>query len=62
MYFKKKWCRTAGKDPLFGPVDSFQIDPNKIKILTNVTIKCGFFPFKNILYSNRTKKGAMNYV
>ena len=29
LYFKEKWCNTAEKDPLFGLVDGFQIDPNK---------------------------------
>ena len=28
VYFKEKWSRTAGKDPLLGHVDGFQIDPN----------------------------------
>ena len=27
-YCKKKWCPAGGKDPLFGRVDGFQIDPN----------------------------------
>lgn len=51
----------ATKEPLLKPERfpinncfSAGINTNKIKILTNVTIKCGFFPFKNILYSNRT--------
>ena len=26
----KKWCPAGGKDPLFGRVDGFQIDPNKM--------------------------------
>jgi len=26
-YCKKKWCPAGGKDPLFGRVDGFQIDP-----------------------------------
>lgn len=26
---KKKWYPAGGKDPLFGRVDGFQIDPNK---------------------------------
>ena len=29
MYCKGKWCTAGGKDPLFGRVDGFQIDPNK---------------------------------
>ena len=28
MYYKGKWCTASGKDPLFGHVDGFQIDPN----------------------------------
>ena len=28
LYFKEKWCPAAGKDPLLGHVDCFQIDPN----------------------------------
>ena len=28
MYYKGKWCTAGGKDPLFGHVDGFQIDPN----------------------------------
>ena len=28
MYCKGKWCTADGKDPLFGRVDGFQIDPN----------------------------------
>ena len=27
MYCKGKWCTADGKDPLFGRVDGFQIDP-----------------------------------
>ncbi len=27
MYYKEKWCTAGGKDPLFGHVDGFQIDP-----------------------------------
>ena len=27
MYYKGKWCTAGGKDPLFGHVDGFQIDP-----------------------------------
>ena len=30
MYYKGKWCTAGGKDPLFGHVDGFQIDPNKM--------------------------------
>ena len=30
MYYKGKWCTAGGKDPLFGHVDGFQIDPNKL--------------------------------
>ena len=26
-YCKKKWCPAGGKDPLFGRVDGFQLDP-----------------------------------
>ena len=29
MYYKGKWCTAGGKDPLFGHVDGFQIDPKK---------------------------------
>ena len=29
MYYKGKWCTAGGKDPLFGHVDGFQIDPNQ---------------------------------
>jgi len=28
VYYKGKWCTAGGKDPLFGHVDGFQIDPN----------------------------------
>jgi len=28
VYCKEKWCTAGGKDPLFGRVDGFQIDPN----------------------------------
>jgi len=28
VYCKGKWCTAGGKDPLFGLVDGFQIDPN----------------------------------
>ena len=28
VYCKGKWCTAGGKDPLFGRVDGFQIDPN----------------------------------
>ena len=31
MYYKGKWCTTGGKDPLFGHVDGFQIDPKIFK-------------------------------
>ena len=27
VYYKGKWCTAGGKDPLFGHVDGFQIDP-----------------------------------
>ena len=30
-YCKKKWCPAGGKDPLFGRVDGFQIDPKIFK-------------------------------
>jgi len=30
VYCKGKWCTAGGKDPLFGHVDGFQIDPKKI--------------------------------
>ncbi len=34
MYYKGKWCTADGKDPLFGRVDGFQIDPkNSYKVL-----------------------------
>ena len=29
VYYKGKWCTAGGKDPLFGHVDGFQIDPKK---------------------------------
>ena len=29
MYYKGQWCTAGGKDPLFGHVDGFQIDPNQ---------------------------------
>ena len=32
MYCKGKWCTAGGKDPLFGRVDGFQIDPNTSSI------------------------------
>ena len=32
VYYKGKWCTAGGKDLLFGHVDGFQIDPNKIRI------------------------------
>ena len=28
-YCKEKWCPADGKDPLFGRVDGFQIDPKR---------------------------------
>ena len=31
MYCKGKWCTADGKDPLFGRVDGFQIDPKIFK-------------------------------
>ena len=31
MYYKGKWCTAGGKDPLFGHVDGFQIDPKILK-------------------------------
>ncbi len=31
MYYKGKWCTAGGKDPLFGHVDGFQIDPKIFK-------------------------------
>ena len=37
MYYKGKWCTAGGKDPLFGHVDGFQIDPKSfLKILIEV--------------------------
>ena len=54
-YCKKKWCPAGGKDPLFGRVDGFQIDPN-----TNVTTILTFRTVKyNIIfkgYSAECKK------
>jgi len=32
VYYKGKWCTAGGKDPLFGHVDGFQIDPKKVLI------------------------------
>ena len=29
VYYKGKWCTAGGKDPLFGRVDGFQIDPKR---------------------------------
>jgi hypothetical protein len=31
VYCKGKWCTAGGKDPLFGRVDGFQIDPKIFK-------------------------------
>ena len=31
MYCKEKWRTAGGKDPLFGHVDGFQIDPKIFK-------------------------------
>ena len=31
MYCKEKWRTAGGKDPLFGQVDGFQIDPKIFK-------------------------------
>ena len=31
MYCKEKWRTAGGKDPLFGHVDGFQIDPKILK-------------------------------
>ena len=31
VYYKGKWCTAGGKDPLFGHVDGFQIDPKIFK-------------------------------
>ena len=33
LYFKGKWCRRAGKDPLFGRVGCFQICPKLLLAL-----------------------------
>ena len=43
MYCKGKWCTAGGKDPLFGRVDGFQIDPKIfLKILIGVQYEsCG---------------------
>ena len=30
VYCKKKWRTADGKDPLFGRVDGFQIDPSLV--------------------------------
>ena len=32
MYCKEKWRTAGGKDPLFGRVDGFQIDPREIQL------------------------------
>ena len=37
MYYKGKWCTAGGKDPLFGHVDGFQIDPKTVRR----TVCCG---------------------
>ena len=39
VYFKEKWCRTAGKDPPLGHVDGFQIGPSSFSVALN-EIKC----------------------
>ena len=41
MYYKGKWCTAGGKDPLFGHVDGFQIDP---KLFPGVLLS-GFLAF-----------------
>ncbi len=40
LYFKEKWCRTAGKAPLFGHVDGFQIVPRLLKRLSYQIVIC----------------------
>ena len=37
MYCKGKWCTAGGKDPLFGRVDGFQIDPKIFLMLIDLT-------------------------
>ncbi|MEE1455739.1 MAG: hypothetical protein UF383_00955, partial [Oscillospiraceae bacterium] len=37
VYYKGKWCTAGGKDPLFGHVDGFQIDPKRIRSFFSLT-------------------------
>ena len=41
MYCKEKWRTAGGKDPLFGHVDGFQIDPNWSSVLIEVQYNRG---------------------
>ena len=55
VYCKGKWCTADGKDPLFGRVDGFQIDPKIFKKDFNCLkgmefiwdLFCDFFPYKS---------------
>ena len=55
VYYKGKWCTAGGKDPLFGHVDGFQIDPKIFKKDFNCPkgmkfiwdLFCDFFPYKS---------------
>ena len=64
VYYKGKWCTAGGKDPLFGHVDGFQIDPKIFKKDFNCLkgmefiwdLFCDFFPYKS---QNRQRRQAM---
>ena len=64
VYYKGKWCTAGGKDPLFGHVDGFQIDPKIFKKDFNCPkgmkfiwdLFCDFFPYKS---QNRQRHQAM---
>ena len=73
MYYKGKWCTAGGKDPLFGHVDGFQIDPknslgkaslvaDRIQILPSIAENgYGHGYFRDDLVQN-PRPGANNYI
>ena len=40
MHCKEKWCTAGGKDPLFGRVNGFQIDPKMAKENAPMNLTC----------------------
>ena len=50
MYCKGKWCTAGGKDPLFGRVDGFQIDPKRTTDTSQMAAEIKTLFIRNHIY------------